>query len=396
MGHRGQMIRRRRTGRAARGLVIAVVVVGLLAVPACSSGGGDDDDATGEAVLTVREPAVEVASGGGDFEGVDDQQALGVGDSIRTDSDGRGQIDYSDGSLTRVGGDTEYEILELAEADGPRVTVASLDVGSTYHRVADLSESGDKFEVQTASASAAVVGTVFAVVRTPDGATVYTVLEGEVTITLSDGTEISLTAGQRVVVNADGTAGPVEDLSPDQILADPWLAENLAIDAEEEDAIDVPGVFDGDAAASVVGTWDVTLTATSADGISDLAVGDSRTRTYEIDVDCSGGICDVFLNLEGADSSSRVPLTWTGSSYVATVSGLGTQDCVLADGTVAAADGISSQATVTIEVVDVELVDGTWQATLLEGTASETATPTGPASDCLAGTATYDLRAEVQ
>jgi len=268
--------------------------------------------------------------------------------------------------------------------------VTSLDVGDSYHRVADLTESGDSYEVQTASATAAVAGTVFAVSCAEDGSCVITVLEGEVVVTLADGTEITLRAGQRLVIAADGTAGEVEDLSPDQILADAWLSENLELD--EDQGFDVPEMLDGrsDRAASVGGVWDVQLRATAADGFRDVAAGDVRQRTYEIEVDCTGPVCGLLLGLEGAVDERRVPLVVTGAGYRAVVAGLGTQDCLLGDQSVAVPGGIVSEAVVDLEVTNLEVQDGLAVAVEMAGTAQETAQATGGGA-CIPASATYEI-----
>ena len=386
---------------------VAALAVTLLAA-ACSGGGDGDDDSLAQ--LSVGAEVVEVVRDDEPEEvATDETRDLDPGDTVLTDTTGRGQIDYADGSFTRLGAVTEFRLVELAEREGPRVTITDLDAGETYHRVAELTESGDRFEVQTASATAAVTGTVFVVSCLATGECVVIVLEGEVIVTFADGSSVTLTAGQAVTISADGVPGEVQTLSPDELAADEWIAENVELDIDA--GLDIPeavvgaaafadsGERDGQAggdtlaAALIAGTWSVELEAVTVDGFRDVAVGDVRTRTYEIDTDCDDLLCRLTIDLAGADREFRLLLEYTGTGYRVTVPGLGTQDCLRDDESVAVQDGIESTATLELEVAAAELNGDELRATTLTGTANETAEPVVDDEACSSGEVTYVVTA---
>src|SRR5438105_14255495 len=66
------------------------------------------------ATLRVLAGKVDVEPGGaGPFKQALDGQTLGDGDVVRTGPDGRAQITYFDGSITRIDFNTTYRIIEL-------------------------------------------------------------------------------------------------------------------------------------------------------------------------------------------------------------------------------------------------------------------------------------------
>src|SRR5690606_16665291 len=65
----------------------------------------------------------------------------------------------------------------------------------------------------------------------------FTVIEGEVMVTLLDGTEYVLGPSQRLVAADDGRTpiGPLQVL-PDELYATEWIQKNLGVDREKPNA----------------------------------------------------------------------------------------------------------------------------------------------------------------
>jgi hypothetical protein len=103
------------------------------------------------------------------FAAAKDGQALRQGDTIKTDGTGKAEIDYTDGSLTRLSVSTVYTLTVLTNNQGGRQTQGTLSVGETWNRAAKVSETGS-FEVKAGGTTAAVEGTAFVVECPPPDA----------------------------------------------------------------------------------------------------------------------------------------------------------------------------------------------------------------------------------
>lgn len=137
---------------AAAGLVVAVVGAVLLVVSRSPANVG-----------TAKEiqSSVEVRSGAGAaFKSVKEHPSVKAGDVVRTSEDGLGEIDYGDGSVTRLDSSTTFTVDRLLTT-GKRVVRASLSEGRVWSKVNKLSGSDDRFEVRTPNATATVRGTIF-------------------------------------------------------------------------------------------------------------------------------------------------------------------------------------------------------------------------------------------
>lgn len=86
--------------------------------------------------------------------------ALKQGDTVKTDATGLAEIDYTDGSITRLANSTVFTISKLTNEKGGRQTQGTLSVGETWNRAAKVSETGS-FEVKAGGTTAAVEGTAF-------------------------------------------------------------------------------------------------------------------------------------------------------------------------------------------------------------------------------------------
>ena len=146
------------------GVITAFALVatagGAVAVPKASS-------SSVLANLKVTADNVQIKSkGAADFTTAKNGQQIKQGDTIKTDPAGRAEIDYTDGSLTRLGASTLFTISKLTNKRGGRQTQGTLSVGETWNRAAKVSETGS-FEVKAGGTTAAVQGTAFVVTCVP-------------------------------------------------------------------------------------------------------------------------------------------------------------------------------------------------------------------------------------
>jgi hypothetical protein len=187
------------------------------------------------ASLVIIEPGVSVMRKDKDeFKPATDGQRLRVGDSIQTDATGFAQIDYTEGSFTRLDVKTTFTIVSLTDDEGNRQINGSLETGRTWNRTSALTES-ESFEQEGAGATAAVVGTAFMVsCTTPENCTFTSVVDG-VQLTTVDGelqqldpleecdsTEIDETDAE--------LCGAPSQVTLDAIIANQWIVENLFFD----------------------------------------------------------------------------------------------------------------------------------------------------------------------
>jgi hypothetical protein len=146
---------------------LSVLVVGLMALGAIAitgvAAGASTKSASGSALAHLKITADNVTikqKGKTSFAAAKDGMALKQGDTIKTDETGRAEIDYTDGSLTRLAGSTVFTISVLTDDKGGRQTQGTLSVGETWNRAAKVSETGS-FEVKAGGTTAAVQGTAF-------------------------------------------------------------------------------------------------------------------------------------------------------------------------------------------------------------------------------------------
>ena len=154
------------TGRATRRRFapLCVVAGAALVLPLVLAGpAGAKASTTTLAKLKITATAVSVKpSGKSAFSPATNGRVLKQGDTIRTDANGRAEIDYTDGSLTRLGASTIFQITKLTNNKGGRQTQGTLSIGETWNRAAKVTETGS-FEVKAGGTTAAVNGTAFVV-----------------------------------------------------------------------------------------------------------------------------------------------------------------------------------------------------------------------------------------
>jgi PKD repeat protein len=216
--------------------ITAVFVLALLLVGAVLIFSGGTAAAKEFATLRLREGTVEVQQRGNDgFEPGTEGQSLHEGDTVRTGPDGRANIEYFDDSVKRLDYDSTFTLTTLEtlhNQDGSKVILSEQSEGNSYNRVAELTDSASRFEVETPTATASAQGTVYALI-VGDGGTTVAVLDGEVRTT-GQGGSVDVPAGKMVVVDAGGSVGGVQDIT-DELLSSDWLSYNLC-DVDQDDA----------------------------------------------------------------------------------------------------------------------------------------------------------------
>ncbi|MFM8303851.1 MAG: hypothetical protein ACKOA9_06080, partial [Actinomycetota bacterium] len=168
-----------------------------------------------------------------------------------------------------------------------------------------------------------------------------------------------------------------------------WIAGNLGADVATGlvDTAVLP-TADDLKAASIEGSWAVTLTVTDPGGFRNLT--GQLSRTYVLTRDCTVDPCVLTLTAETANGTRTLPVTYVDGVYSAEEPDLGTQDCLLADGTISVPGGLRNSTIISFITVAAVLDNGAWRATGLSGTVTETATQiAGATGQCQAGTATF-------
>lgn len=223
-----------------------------------------------------------------------DGDPLDVGDTVRTDAVGFGQVFHADGSLTRVDVDSEVTVTAL-DSTATRVDAdITLDVGRVWNRIGEDPDA--RYEVTTDVGTAAVRGTAFDVdcredVR--DGGCLFAVYGGEVEVAPTADDPVVLVAYEYVFVAADGTIAEQGEIAPDlttpAFLDGDWVRRN--------DPLDVAAGFD-----PIEGLEDAPAPAPLAFGVvydcGDVGGGaTSYYRFYEdglvLDVSSTGTAADV-------------------------------------------------------------------------------------------------------
>lgn len=187
------------------------------------------------ATLHPLEGTVEVATGGGAFESAVDGGTLLADDVIRTGADGLAEIEYLDGSVTRLDHNTTLTIERVASIpDTPdsKLIETTLEQGRTYHRVQPISDPESHFEVRAGNTIAAADGAAYILTQAPaDPVTVWVVPDdqpdaGVVQLHTEEGPSLSLREGEGATVSPTGETGSPFALT-DTHLANEWVIYNV-------------------------------------------------------------------------------------------------------------------------------------------------------------------------
>lgn len=134
-------------------------------------------------------------------------QDVFAGDKIRTGLRSVAQINYDDGTMTRIG---SRSLLSVKDRK------LNLKRGYMWGKVDKTRTKGLK--IFTSNAIASIIGTEFFIEAGSDGTTTLTVLEGIVELAGKKG-KVSVTAGTSSIVDKDGNAGDPEVFDQDKVLA---------------------------------------------------------------------------------------------------------------------------------------------------------------------------------
>jgi hypothetical protein len=99
-----------------------------------------------------------------EFVPIDRESLVGVGDIIRTDSEGRARVTFfANGVDTELEPNTDYRIDEFSGSEQEYNLSVTVLVGQTTQRVNELLDSGSSYRINSTGLELAVRGTVFAV-----------------------------------------------------------------------------------------------------------------------------------------------------------------------------------------------------------------------------------------
>ncbi len=332
-----------------------------------------------------------------DFATIEAATEVVVGDLVATDDTGYGQIEYPDGSLTRLDVNTEFEVLELADSAGVSTTRTKLSTGRVWNRVTDLGEEGE-FSVETSVAVATVQGTAFMVDCREPASCVFTVLEGSIELTLPDGTTLVLVAPSSVKIDATDGAGTVTKVPADGAFGDPWADDNATRDVtagfvSSGEMYKAHGPTFGSLDGTLAGDRTVVefrcLSTPTCSG--DDSVGNVAPRTYVFSIDCSAGYpCAgrVLTEYTVADQVNQelAPVTFDGDTYSWTLA-YDSFQCTWDDNNDGAVDRTSGALKVqtdwTLTPTAAAIIDGLWTITggTIDGNTTNTVVSNDPACD---------------
>jgi tetratricopeptide (TPR) repeat protein len=159
----------------------------------------DETSHKSEAKLISKENSVDSSRPPGEWRSATVGLELIVHDRLRTGEDSRAAVEFGDASVLRIDELTEEEILP------PQVATAkpTLNVkqGTAYFFSREKSR---EIQVQTPAANGAIRGTEFVVDVAANGSAAFTVLDGEVEISNSQGS-VSVQSGERADIQPGGT-----------------------------------------------------------------------------------------------------------------------------------------------------------------------------------------------
>jgi hypothetical protein len=177
-----------------------VVTTPLTATPiATTTKSPDPVDLT---VLSISGGSVEILkTGKNTWDKGQEGMVLEPGDKVRTDAAGKALITFFEGSTIDIQGGTEISLQELGIGADESTTIRlRQEVGSTISRVKKLMDTGDRYEIETPSAVAAVRGSAMFVKVSITLETFVGNIEGTITVA-AIGIEITLPEGTHSTVN---------------------------------------------------------------------------------------------------------------------------------------------------------------------------------------------------
>ena len=161
---------------------------------------------------------------------VDDSDELERGSEIRTDEQGFVELEYADGSRTRLGPGTLASIERLGYASSPRRIAVGLDLGRALQRPGTTGSEPAIVELRTETAVASAQGAEFTTECETSSVCRFIVLRGTVDVAPSDADAVRLSANDAVTVD-HGILVDQRRLNDLEIAAYPWIAFNRSYDA---------------------------------------------------------------------------------------------------------------------------------------------------------------------
>lgn len=210
-----------------------LVVLAASALVALAARSGQDPFAT----LRVYGPELErSADGNAVYLTGRSGEHLAVGNHLRTDPSGRGQVDYDDRSVTRLDRSTHFVVEDLGSAD--RAIRVHLETGRAWNKVERLTGTQTRFRISTPNAVATVRGTTFDVACNPQRTCVFVVLSGRVLVEPRRGAPLELGPMQSLTIGPDGRVVPpranpglgISAVTPADLAGDDWFGWNSAIE----------------------------------------------------------------------------------------------------------------------------------------------------------------------
>jgi hypothetical protein len=163
---------------------------------------------------------------------------------VQTQTGGRARLDFSTGSLVRLGPNTLFTLQPPEEDSQGLLIRIRLEVGRIW-----VILQGGSLEVETKSGVAAVRGSYMSVSYNPDsGEASITCLEGDCSLSTAGGS-VQITAGQTAVVTGVGEPPQVGDMD-DQDVQD-WLNNNPEATVVVPGLTETPVVVETSAATDV-------------------------------------------------------------------------------------------------------------------------------------------------
>src|SRR5215207_2946066 len=131
-----EVMRKRRNQSKMTTRLVAMLAIGAavaFAPVVAGSAGAASDTALAHLKITADHVSVK-ADAKSSFKPGTDGMVLKQGDTVKTDATGQAEIDYTDGSLTRLAGSTVFTISRLTNERGGRQTQGKLSVGDAWYR----------------------------------------------------------------------------------------------------------------------------------------------------------------------------------------------------------------------------------------------------------------------
>ncbi|MBE7560673.1 FecR domain-containing protein [bacterium] len=206
-----------------------------------------------QARLVEKTGVVEISrDGGNSYRPAAEKQRLEERDWIRCGRDSTAKIDLGNERIVAVSAETTLELAELRKLARRAGNVTRLDLkeGEVFSAVKALKKRGDRYEVRTPTATAAVRGTRFVVRysdrpprRRGDFATTVVVLEGVVAVLDRMGREVGVLDNEKMMAIDQLGAGAVESAPPTEVQNLEESFESFEMAAAETGA--APGVEGG-------------------------------------------------------------------------------------------------------------------------------------------------------